>query len=58
MNCFDILGIEPTDNVREIKRAYAEKSREVHPEEHPVEFERLHEAYEEALSRAKSGGYT
>lgn len=54
MNCWDILGIKPTDNLREIKRAYATKSREVHPEEHPEEFSKLHEAYEQATNFAKN----
>ena len=53
MNCWEILGISPTDNLRDIKRAYAAKSREVHPEEHPEEFAALHEAYEMALVLAK-----
>ncbi len=53
MNCWDILGIKPTDNLKDIKRAYAAKSREVHPEEHPEEFKALHEAYELALALAK-----
>lgn len=53
MNCWEILGILPTDNLRDIKRAYAAKSREVHPEEHPEEFAALHEAYEMALALAK-----
>lgn len=53
MNCWDILGIKPTDNLKEIKRAYATKSREVHPEEHPEEFSKLHEAYEQATHFAK-----
>lgn len=55
MNCWRILGIDPTDNVREIKRAYAAKSKVVHPEEHPEEFRELHEAYETALRLAKEG---
>lgn len=54
MNCWDILGIKPTDNLKEIKRAYASKSREVHPEEHPEEFKQLHEAYEQSTNFAKS----
>lgn len=53
MNCWDILGIKPTDNLKDIKRAYAAKSREVHPEEHPEEFKALHEAYEMAMAFAK-----
>lgn len=52
-NCFEILGIEPTDEIKKIKRAYAAKSKECHPEEHPVEFEELHDAYERALAWAR-----
>lgn len=52
-NCFEILGIEPTDEVKKIKRAYAAKSKECHPEEHPEEFKELHDAYERALVWAK-----
>lgn len=54
MDCFEILGIEPTDEIKKIKRAYAAKTRECHPEEHPEEFSLLHDAYEEALLFAKS----
>lgn len=54
MNDWDVLGIERTDDQRAIKRAYARKSREVHPEEHPEEFQLLHEAYENALRYAKN----
>ena len=53
MNCFTVLGIEPTTEKKKIKRAYAAKSREFHPEEHPEEFQRIHDAYEEALAWAE-----
>lgn len=53
MNCFAVLGIEPTTEKKKIKRAYAAKSREFHPEEHPEEFQRIHDAYEEALAWAE-----
>ncbi len=53
MNCWQVLGIDPTDNMREIKRAYAAKSKLVHPEEHPEEFRDLHDAYEMALNISK-----
>lgn len=33
MNCFTVLGIEPTTEKKTIKRAYAAKSREFHPED-------------------------
>ena len=45
MNNWDILGIEPTDDLNIIKKAYAEKSRLFHPETHPEEFQKLHKAY-------------
>lgn len=53
MNCFTVLGIEPTTEKKKIKRAYAAMSREFHPEEHPEEFQRIHDAYEEALMWAE-----
>ncbi len=49
MSIWEELGIERTDNMREIKRAYAAKLKLVHPEEHPKEFQKLHEAYRTAL---------
>lgn len=53
MECFEVLGIERTDEVKKIKRAYAAKAKECHPEEYPEEFQILHDAYEEALSTAR-----
>ena len=53
MGIWEILGIAPTTNIRQIKKAYAAKSREVHPEEKPEEFRMLHEAYQKALQYAK-----
>lgn len=53
MSVWEELGIERTDNAREIKRAYAAKLKLVHPEEHPEEFQKLHEAYKSALDIAK-----
>ena len=47
------LEIEPTNDRRAIKRAYAKKSRLCHPEEKPEEFRRLHEAYRMALELAE-----
>ena len=54
MNCWQVLGIKPTNNLKVIKKAYAAKSREVHPEEHPEEFRLLHDSYETALTLAKT----
>lgn len=53
MNCYEVLGIEETYEIKRIKKAYAAKSRQWHPEDHPEEFQVLHAAYEEALGRAK-----
>lgn len=52
MDCFEVLGIEPTDEIKKIKRAYAVKAKECHPEEYPEEFRVLYDAYKEALSLA------
>lgn len=52
MNIWKILGIEPTIDKKAIRRAYAERTREVHPEEKPEEFKQLHEAYQAALGYA------
>lgn len=53
MNIWQVLQIEPTSDQRAIKKAYARRSREVHPEEKPEEFSRLYEAYHSALAWAK-----
>lgn len=57
MNCWQVLGIKPTNNLKAIKKAYAAKSREVHPEEHPEEFRLLHDSYETALTFAKNSRF-
>lgn len=56
MNIWEILGIEYTTDVAAIKRAYAERAKECHPEEHPEEFQRLQNAYKTALRSAKARG--
>ncbi|HPO97741.1 MAG TPA: tetratricopeptide repeat protein [Bacillota bacterium] len=53
MNCWEILGIEPTVEIKTIKKAYALKLRIHHPEEDPEGFNRLRIAYEAALNEAK-----
>lgn len=50
MNCWEILGIAPTDNERDIKRAYAKLLRDCHPEDEPEKFQSLNEAYQAALN--------
>ena len=51
---WDILQIAVTKDKKEIKRAYARLSKEIHPEERPEEFQRLYEAYQKALQYASS----
>lgn len=47
---WEVLGIAPTTNKREVKRAYAEAVKHCHPEEEPEAFEKLYEAYQRALN--------
>lgn len=54
MNIWNTLGIPATTDIVQIKRAYAEKARECHPEEHPQEYEILHQAYKSAVQFAKT----
>ena len=44
-----VLGIEATRSKRDIKRAYGSKLRETRPDDDPVAFQELHEAYKFAL---------
>lgn len=52
MDIWKILEIEPVIDKKIIKRAYAAKTKEIHPEEKPEEFKQLHEAYQAALGYA------
>ncbi len=54
MNDFwNLLDIEPTQDISAIKRAYAKKARTCHPEEDPEGFLELREAYQAALDYAE-----
>lgn len=46
LRAFQILDCEPTDDLRTIKKAYAKKIKEVHPEVDPEGFLLVKEAYE------------
>lgn len=52
---FQILEIEPTNDKKEIKKAYARLVKRYHPEEFPEEWEKIHGAYEQALKMAEHG---
>lgn len=49
---WQFLGIAPTGDRREIRKAFAEQSRIHHPEEEPEYFAQLNQAYKEALREA------
>ena len=48
---WNILGIEPTKDIREIKRAYARLAKQYNPEEHPEEFKRIFDAYKSVITQ-------
>ena len=48
-----LLELEPTKDVSEIRRAYAQKARTCHPEEDPAGFLALRQAYQAALDYAE-----
>ena len=48
-----ILGIEPTNDIKIIKKAYAALAKKYNPEEYPEEFQRIHSAYKSACAYAK-----
>lgn len=53
MDIWEMLDIPPTRNIKEIKKAYARRSKIFHPEEAPEEFQQLYSAYQTALEFAK-----
>lgn len=50
---WEILGIEPTTDIKKIKSAYAGLAKKYNPEEHPEEFKRVYSAYKAACAYAK-----
>lgn len=52
---FQILDIEPTDDKKVIKKAYANLVKKYHPEEQPEKWKEIHDAYETALKMADRG---
>lgn len=53
MNIWNVLNMEPTTEIREVKRAYAKLLKQNHPEENPQGYQRLREAYSAALDFIK-----
>ncbi len=53
MDPWEILEMEPSDDLRQVKRAYAKKLKQTRPDEKPAEFQALHQAYKRALSLAE-----
>ncbi len=51
-DCFDKLGISPTRDKKEIKKAYGHMAVKYHPEEYPEQWKEIHTAYKEALAYA------
>ncbi|MBQ8781057.1 MAG: DnaJ domain-containing protein [Oscillospiraceae bacterium] len=54
---WDTLGIKPTKDIKEIKRAYARLAKKFNPEEHPDRFRKIYDAYKAACFYAKSSDY-
>lgn len=53
MDIWEMLGIAPTKDIAAIKKAYAARAKEYHPEEHPEEYQRIRSAYKLAVKYAK-----
>ena len=51
---WSILNIEQTTDIKEIRHAYAEESKNCHPETEPDKFQQLYQAYQDALKWAKA----
>lgn len=52
---WSVLEIEPTENKRDVKRAYARKLKQTRPDEDSAAFQELHEAYKFACYLAENG---
>lgn len=49
MNAREVLGIDPTSDKKEIKKAYARLLKQYHPEENPEEFKQIQAAFQQCL---------
>ena len=57
MTIWDELDAAPTADAREVRRAYARRLKQVHPEDDPEGFQRLRAAYEQALATCETPDY-
>lgn len=55
MNTWTLLELKPTNDEKAIKKAYAKKLKVCHPEDDAEAYQRLREAYSQALDLAKMG---
>ncbi|MCG8392447.1 MAG: RDD family protein [Pseudomonadales bacterium] len=53
MTPWTLLQIDPTDDSRAIKRAYAKQLKQHRPDQDPQGFQRLHQAYKQAMAMAE-----
>ena len=54
MDKWEILGIEPTHDVKDIRKRYSELVKLYHPEDQPEIYQQIVEAYQSALREARS----
>lgn len=54
-DCREVLGLPARSDERSIKRQYAKQLKVTRPDDDPVAFQRLHEAYEQALQIVRAG---
>ncbi|MBQ9909344.1 MAG: J domain-containing protein [Treponema sp.] len=52
MSCWEILGIEPTDDKKQIKIAFAKKLKENPPDKDARIYQQIREAYNNALAES------
>jgi hypothetical protein len=56
MNCWEVLGISPTRDQHEIKKAYAHAVTLHHPEDDPNGFQTVYRAFRQAIAYSKGKG--